>query len=117
MTILAIVNLREAISANQNEFLALCKTHEVKELYAFGSSVSGRFNDASSDIDLLVELETKDPLQRGEYLTDLWEKFESFFQRKVDLLTNASIRNPILRNSIDTSKVLIYDGKEQKVSI
>ncbi len=110
------MNLKDSISANQNEFLYLCKTHEVKELYAFGSSVSNRFNEKSSDIDLLVELETKDPLKRGEYLTDLWEKFEAFFQRKVDLLTNASIRNPILRNSIDSSKVLIYDGKEQKVS-
>lgn len=110
------MTLKDAISANQNEFLSLCKTHEVKELYAFGSSVSNLFNESSSDIDLLVELETKDPLIRGEYLTDLWEKFELFFQRKVDLLTNASIRNPILRNSIDASKVLIYDGKEQKVS-
>ena len=49
---------------------------------------------------------------------NLWEltEFEKIFQRKVDLLTNSSIRNPILRNSIDASKILIYDGKEQKVS-
>jgi predicted nucleotidyltransferase len=46
----------------------------------------------------------------------LWDKFESFFQRKVDLLTYSSIRNPILRKSIDSSKTLIYDGKEHKVS-
>jgi uncharacterized protein len=33
------------------------------------------------------------------------------FQRKVDLLINSSIENPILRKSIDLSKILIYDGK------
>jgi len=49
-------------------------------------------------------------------LIDLWDKFEKFFQRKVDLLTISSIKNPILRKSIDSSKLLIYDGKEQKVS-
>lgn len=70
-----------------------------------------------SDIDLLVEIETEDPIERGEKLMDLWEKFEGFFQRKVDLLTNGSIHNPFLRKSIDASKILIYDGQRQEISI
>lgn len=106
------MNLLDAIKANQNEFLTLCKSHDVEELYAFGSSISNRFNEQTSDIDLLVELKTTDPIQRGENLMDLWEKFEEFFHRKVDLLTNNAIKNPILRKSIDSSKLLIYDGKE-----
>ncbi len=110
------MNLKETIQVNSNEFLSLCKSHDVKTLYAFGSSTTGKFKEESSDIDLLVELETKDPIKRGENLLDLWDKFESFFQRKVDLLTNSSIRNPVLRKSIDSSKILIYDGKEHKVS-
>jgi len=110
------MNLQDAIKVNRGEFLSLCKSHEVEELYAFGSSISNRFNEQTSDIDLLVELKTKDPIKRGESLLDLWEKFERFFHRRVDLLTNSSIRNPILRKSIDSSKVLIYDGKKQKVS-
>ena len=88
----------------------------MKSLYAFGSSVSNNFKEESSDIDLLIELSTEDPIQRGENLISLWDKLESFFQRKVDLLTSSSIRNPILRKSIDSSKILIYDGKEHKVS-
>lgn len=50
------------------------------------------------------------------YLYAIWDQFEEFFGRKVDLLTRASIKNPILKNNIDTNKILIYDGKEQKVS-
>jgi predicted nucleotidyltransferase len=110
------MNLKEAIQHSPQEFLRLCKSHDVKLLYAFGSSVSGRFKEDTSDIDLLVELSTEDPAQRGENLMNLWDQFEQFFQRKVDLLSIASIRNPILKKSIDASKVLVYDGTELKVS-
>jgi uncharacterized protein len=111
------MNLTNSIKNNSTEFLFLCKSHEVKSLYVFGSSVNGSFKEESSDIDLLIELNTKDPIKKGENLLDLWNKFEVFFQRKVDLLTTASVKNPILKKTIDSSKILIYDGKEQKVSI
>ena len=110
------MNLKDSIKSNSKEFLSLCKSHDVKTLHVFGSSTNDKFNDDSSDIDLLVELDTKDPIKRGENLIDLWDKFEKIFQRKVDLLTNSSIKNPILRKNIDASKILIYDGKERKVS-
>jgi predicted nucleotidyltransferase len=110
------MHLKETIKNNSVEFLSLCKSHDVKTLYAFGSSITNNFNEESSDIDLLVEIDTKDPMKRGENLIDLWDKFERIFKRKVDLLTNSSIKNPILRKNIDASKILIYDGKEHKVS-
>jgi len=110
------MNLKDSIKSNSNEFLSLCKSHDVKTLYAFGSSTNDTFNEDSSDIDLLVEIDTKDPIKRGENLIDLWDKFEKIFKRKVDLLTNSSIKNPILKRNIDSSKILIYDGKERKVS-
>ena len=111
------MNLKDSIKNNLSEFLTLCKTHDVKFLFAFGSSIRSDFNEELSDIDLLVELETQDPIKRGENLLSLWDSFENFFQRKVDLLTNSSIKNPILRKAIDSSKILIYDGKRQKVSV
>ena len=110
------MNLENSIKSKSNEFLTLCKTHDVKTLYAFGSSTNDKFDEAKSDIDLLVELETQDPIERGEKLMDLWENFESFFQRKVDLLTSTSIRNPFLKQNIDSSKILIYDGQRQEIS-
>ncbi len=111
------MNLRESIKSKTNDFLALCKSHDVSSLHAFGSSVTENFDDKSSDIDLLIEIDKHDPIERGESLMNIWDQFESFFERKVDLLTNSSIKNPILKKNIDSTKVLIYDGKKQKVFI
>ncbi|WP_242521376.1 nucleotidyltransferase family protein [Tamlana sp. s12] len=114
---ISIMDLKESIKYKMTEFLSLCKSHNVKTLYAFGSSVTDQFNDDSSDIDLLIEIENQDPIERGESLISIWDKFELFFQRKVDLLTDSSIRNPILKRNIDATKILIYDGQKQEISI
>ncbi|HUV01191.1 MAG TPA: nucleotidyltransferase domain-containing protein [Bacteroidales bacterium] len=111
------MKIKEEISKKRNEFAILCKNHKVKYLYAFGSSVSEKFDPNRSDIDLLVEIDSEDPLDRGEKLLSLWDLFENFFNRRVDLLTDSSIRNPFLRKSIDSTKVLIYDGSGQKILI
>jgi predicted nucleotidyltransferase len=109
--------VKDEISKKLNEFNSLCHMHKVKYLYAFGSSVSDKFDYDKSDIDLLVEIDDTDPVERGEKLISLWDTFESFFHRKVDLLTDSSIRNPYLRKSIDSTKILIYDGTGQKVLV
>jgi len=109
--------IKDEISKKLSEFKRVCKTHKVLYLYAFGSSVTDNFDPKKSDIDLLVEIGGNDPLERGEKLISLWDSFEIFFSRKVDLLTDSSIRNPYLRKSIDSTKILIYDGSGQKVLI
>jgi predicted nucleotidyltransferase len=109
--------IKDEILKNQKDFNDLCKNHNVKYLYAFGSSVTDKFDVNKSDIDLLVEIDSKDPIDRGEKLLALWDLFEIFFRRKVDLLTDSSIHNPFLRKSIDATKVLIYDGLGQKILI
>ena len=105
------------IHKNKNNFLSLCKKHKVKYLYAFGSSITNAFDPAESDIDLLVEIDSEDPLERGENLLSLWDMFESFFSRRVDLLTESSIKNPFLRKNINSTKILIYDGAGQKILV
>lgn len=109
--------IKDEIQKKRNDFSLICKDHNVKYLYAFGSSVSDRFDVNKSDIDLLVELDSDDPIERGENLISLWDLFEHFFMRKVDLLTDSSIHNPFLRKSIDSTKVLIYDGSGQKILV
>lgn len=112
-----MMNLKESIKYKMTEFLSLCKAHNVKNLYAFGSSITDKFDEYSSDIDLLIEIDNDDPIERGENLMNIWDKFEQFFQRKVDLLTNTSIKNPILKKNIDSTKILIYDGQKQEIFI
>jgi hypothetical protein len=106
--------IQEEIRKKIPDFEAICRDHMVQYIYAFGSSVTNKFDAESSDIDLLVEIDDPDPLQRGEKLMSLWDKFETLFQRRVDLLTESSLKNPYLRNSINASKVLIYDRSREK---
>ncbi len=104
------MKILEEIKSKSEAFQLLCETHKVGKLYAFGSSTRSDFSEANSDIDLLIEINADDPMERGEKLISVWSKFENFFQRKVDLLTYKSIKNPILRKNIEATKVLIYEA-------
>ncbi len=108
--------LKDLIAKNRDGFRSLCEAHEVASLHAFGSSVKGEFTD-TSDVDLVVDLKTKDPLRFGELMLDLWDKLEAFFGRKVDLLTLRSVKNPVMRDEIEQTKVLVYDGSQAQVLV
>ena len=109
--------LSEEILKQKEHFGNLCQNHKVRYLYAFGSSITERFDEQKSDIDLIVEVDEADPVKKGDYLLSLWDNFEGFFHRKVDLLTESSVKNPYLRNSIESTKILIYDGTRAKILI
>lgn len=111
------MNLEESIRSRPSEFEMLCVKRSVKSLYAFGSALTSKFNEETSDIDLLIELDIDDPIDRGENLMEIWDDFEMFFERKVDLLTPSSIINPRLKKRIDATKFLIYDGRKRAVFI
>lgn len=106
-----------ALEPYLDELITLCEINGVTKLYAFGSVVSSRFDPASSDIDLLVELMEMPPVERGETLIRLWDALEDLFQRKVDLLTEQSIKNPYFKKNIENTKKLIYDRQRQEVPV
>ena len=107
------MKIRKEILEKDLDFKTLCISHKVKYLYAFGSAVNDNFDEKNSDFDFIVEIDDNDPLEKGEKLLSLWDKLENLFQRKVDLLTESSIKNPFLRESINSTKVLIYDKAGQ----
>jgi predicted nucleotidyltransferase len=107
--------LEKAIAQNQQDFLLICRQHKVRRMYAFGSSVTDKFDERRSDIDILVNVDISDPVERGESLLSLWDDLELFFGRKVDLLTEASLKNPYLKDNIDRTCKLIYDREGEKV--
>lgn len=109
--------IKDEILKNLPKFKSVCEVHGVKYLYAFGSSTGENFDPENSDIDLLVEISEADPLERGEKLISLWDTLEKFFNRKVDLLTSSSVTNVHLKNNIDRTKTLIYDGKRAEVLV
>jgi len=111
------MDLSADIRGKYTDFINLCRTYKVDKIYAFGSSITDRYNPASSDIDFLVKLDIEDPADRGEALLLFWDQLEIFFKRKVDLLTEESIKNPYLKSNIERTKKLIYDGKREKVFV
>ena len=107
----------EIILQKRDQLFELCHQFGVKCLFAFGSVVSNQFDPEKSDLDFLVEMEEMPPLERGENLIGLWEALEALFARKVDLISNQPIKNPYLRDSIERSKLLIYDRESEKVFV
>lgn len=95
------------IASYQSQLELLCKKYSVSSLYAFGSVNTPAFN-VSSDIDLVVDISSKDPFEYSDNYFDLKSELEKLFKRPVDLLEDKSIRNPYLRKNIDQSKVLVY---------
>jgi len=111
------MTLKEIIGDKSANVLNLCLSHQVKELYFFGSAAKGTFDDNKSDLDILVAIDLPDPLERGEKLISFWDNMELLFKRRVDLLTEPSIQNPFLLSGINSSKVLVYDRRRPKILV
>jgi len=81
--------------------------HDVNTLFAFGSVVTDELRK-DSDIDLLVDIDDKDPLIYADNYFELKFQLEDILKRPVDLLEDKSLKNPFLKKQIDNTKVLIY---------
>ena len=95
------------IESNIDNVRTLCKLHKVQRMFVFGSVLSERFQK-DSDIDLIVDFQGVDLYDYADNYFNLKESLENLFQREVDLLEDKAIKNPYLRKSIDSSKVLVY---------
>ena len=108
--------IADLINKDRQGFADLLVRNQVAMLYAFGSSVHGPFKP-TSDVDVFVDVNERDDLRRGEVLMDLWDSLEHFFGRRVDLLTDNSLRNPVLRKEVMRTMKLIYDGSQREVLV
>lgn len=85
----------------------LCSTHHVDKMYLFGSALHENFS-INSDIDFLVKFKSIDLAKYFDNYIGFKEKLEKLFERKVDLIEEQTLKNPILINSINKSKELVY---------
>ena len=90
-----------------NSLKSLCQQNKVKSLYVFGSVLTDRFNE-KSDIDLVVDIDSNDPFEYADNYFNLKFALQELLKRPIDLLENKAIKNPFIRNNIDSSKFLIY---------
>jgi predicted nucleotidyltransferase len=100
--------MQRIIEDNIDKIKALCAMYNVKSLFAFGSVCTDKFND-QSDIDLLIAFNAMDYGDYADSYFDLADKFEELFKRPVDLITDKSLSNPYFINSLNQTKMLIYE--------
>jgi predicted nucleotidyltransferase len=95
----------------------LCKRFKVRRLYLFGSAARARFNQAS-DLDFLVEMAERQPTKdyADRYL-GFADALEQLFKRRVDLVTEDSIRNPFLRREVQATRQLVYEQRSEETVV
>ncbi len=96
------------INARKTELDEACRRYGVAKLEVFGSSAVGTFDPNRSDLDFLVSFTEEARPKAFDNYFGLHERLEELFGRRVDLLTERSVKNPILKRSIDAQRQLIY---------
>ena len=97
----------EIIDNHIEDLKKLCIQYNVEKIYLFGSALNSNFN-ANSDLDLLVKFKVIELTDYFDNYINFREKLKILFGCDVDLLEEQTLRNPILIQSINKSKKLIY---------
>jgi len=95
------------VEQNINEVSQFCRKHFVENMYVFGSVLTKDFSPAS-DIDFLVNFGNVKPEKYFDNYVELQTSLEQLFHHSVDLVEEKTVKNPVLRRSIDRNKKLIY---------
>ena len=90
------------------EIISLCKSHYVISIALFGSAAKGSMHE-ESDVDFLVQFsEDLDVLDYADNYFSLLDNLEKIVGKKVDLISIKSLKNQILIEDIERSKVVLY---------
>jgi uncharacterized protein len=95
------------IDAHIKEIKRLCSAHKVKQLYAFGSVLTNKFNN-ESDVDLVVDFDTMDISVYADNYFDFKFSLQKILNRPVDLLEEKAVKNPYFRKNLNQQRLLIY---------
>ena len=100
--------MQTLIEQRKNELVALCRRADARRLDVFGSAARGDFDPATSDLDFLVAFDDLPPVQFSDAYFDFKASLELLFGRSVDLLTEASLENPYLRERVYAERKPVY---------
>lgn len=99
--------MQRIIEDKIEELKEICSTYDVKTMYVFGSVCTDRFNE-NSDIDILISFKDISIDKYTDNYFELHYRLEDLFNRKIDLITENSLSNPYLIESIEETKQLLY---------
>ena len=95
------------LSAYTNQINALCYSHKVKSLYAFGSVLTSNFKP-TSDIDLIVDFKEVELNEYADNYFDFKFSLQDLLNHPVDLLEEQAIKNPYFKQVVNQTKELVY---------
>lgn len=102
--------MNQILENKKQEIIQICKDLKVKRMYAFGSITKNNFRE-DSDIDFLISF--SESLSFEEYADNyfaLHYKLKDVLGRKIDIVTERSLSNPFFIESINNSKILLYES-------
>ena len=95
-----------------DDLVRVCVRHRVRRLELFGSAtdaVPGKdFDPATSDLDFLVDFEELGPGEHADAYFGLLDDLHGLFDRRIDLVMTGAIKNPYFRDSIQSSRTVVY---------
>ena len=97
---------KNGVFLNYNDVVKLCKKYYIVELSIFGSSIRDDFNH-NSDVDILVSFDKNSKITLFDII-ELENEFSKLLNRKVDVVEKESLKNPIRKNKILTTREIIY---------
>lgn len=86
----------------------LCREQNVKELRLFGSALTDRFNQQSSDFDFVADFNDPDAVGIADRFMAFVSGLEVLLGRQADVITRQSIKNPVFRKMIEEQSIQVY---------
>jgi uncharacterized protein len=95
------------LEENREKIAEICRNHHVRRLSVFGSAVRDDFDPERSDVDFLVEFSHEGRRGLRNYFS-FSDSLSALLARPVGLVSEGTIRNEYLQQSIDEDRRLIY---------
>jgi predicted nucleotidyltransferase len=97
---------KNGVFLNYSDVSRLCKKYCIIELSIFGSSIRDDFTQ-NSDVDILVSFEHNSKITLFDIM-ELEKEFSEILNKKVDIVEKESLKNPIRKNKILSTREIIY---------
>jgi predicted nucleotidyltransferase len=100
--------MNSIVQARLGDVAVLCRRYPVRRLALFGSETRPDFDPGPSDLDFLVDFERLSPHAHADAYFGLLAALEALFDRPVDLVESATLRNPYRRQEIEATEVVLH---------
>jgi uncharacterized protein len=108
--------MSSVLEKNKDKLAEVCRRFRVRRLEVFGSAARDDFDPAKSDFDFIVSFADKTPGTYADRYFDFAAAIEKLLGRRIDLLTERSIRNPYFQREIQAARQIVYDERSQEAA-